>query len=687
MVILTERQKQILSLLLTNSEGFSVKELEDHLHVSRRTVYREFNNLRSILARADLELVNEKHKYSIQGGQLALNKLKEEVQTTKEQSSMTMEQRENALVVLLLLADEPQKIIQLALELQVSEATVQNDLNVVAQSLNRYGIQLKRKKGVGIFIETVESTRRQILVGILLSEINDYDFFRYANKIDIKTDNFFLDVLPHKLLLQVKEALKQSIFSNIQLNADHQIIELILIFTVSMMRIEKGFAIEKVFSGKATLKYQGFVFHFMALMTQKNDLHISKNDVSYLADKVMDCDSEQTNFSYDNDYELAISIKVKNFVQIVSEKMHWDFQKNPDFVNRLTKHILALIQHSVTPLPNTKIKTLANLSKKFNKLYRVIEQAWKQKFPHENIPASELQLLLLYFANEYTSKQNYKNISVLIICENGIGTSAILGERLKQEIPEIKHIKLSKVSDLPNLNLRDYDLILSTLELKGFPRDYQLVSPLLLDDEVERVKNYLRAYTKKFPVTKNSKLVNANKQRHAATKLTQAAVETLFCSEIVNAVKVKLLKHNSSRIEDVIKQCLDNCDSDIVKDKKIVADKLFKRIKLTPVGIPGSNLALFHTSSKGISHCSFTIFDLENDLTLQAMDHIDIQVKRILLMLGPAMLSTAEQKVMSLVSSMIITNDDNLHLFSVGQQEQIKNAIAVQYLHELKNKL
>ncbi|WP_278340803.1 HTH domain-containing protein, partial [Lactobacillus acetotolerans] len=124
MVILTERQKQILSLLLTNSEGFSVKELEDHLHVSRRTVYREFNNLRSILARADLELVNEKHKYSIQGGQLALNKLKEEVQTTKEQSSMTMEQRESALVVLLLLADEPQKIIQLALELQVSEATV-----------------------------------------------------------------------------------------------------------------------------------------------------------------------------------------------------------------------------------------------------------------------------------------------------------------------------------------------------------------------------------------------------------------------------------------------------------------------------------------------------------------------------------------------------------------------------------
>ncbi len=69
----------------------------------------------------------------------------------------------------------------------------------------------------------------------------------------------------------------------------------------------------------------------MALMTQKNDLHISKNDVSYLADKVMDCDSEQTNFSYDNDYELAISIKVKNFVQIVSEKNALGFSEKSGF--------------------------------------------------------------------------------------------------------------------------------------------------------------------------------------------------------------------------------------------------------------------------------------------------------------------------------------------------------------------
>ena len=40
-MILTERQKDILSLLITSEEGISVKELENRLNVSRRTIYRE----------------------------------------------------------------------------------------------------------------------------------------------------------------------------------------------------------------------------------------------------------------------------------------------------------------------------------------------------------------------------------------------------------------------------------------------------------------------------------------------------------------------------------------------------------------------------------------------------------------------------------------------------------------------
>ena len=69
------------------------------------------------------------------------------------------------------------------------------------------------------------------------------------------------------------------------------------------------------------------------------------------------------------------------------------------------------------------------------------------------------------------------------------------------------------------------------------------------------------------------------------------------------------------------------------------------------------------------------------------MDQNKIQVKRILLMLGPQDLSSTEQGVMSSISSMIIMNDANLQLFANGSQAELKNAIASQFLNEIKDQL
>ena len=113
-----------------------------------------------------------------------------------------------------------------------------------------------------------------------------------------------------------------------------------------------------------------------------------------------------------------------------------------------------------------------------------------------------MQLILVYFAKRYTSSITRSDLSALVVCENGIGTSAILRERIKQEIPEIKEISLSRVSNLNNLDLKNYDLVLSTLKLKGFSRDYLLVSPLLLDDEIQQIRAYLKNINRNIQLQK-----------------------------------------------------------------------------------------------------------------------------------------------------------------------------------------
>lgn len=178
-----------------------------------------------------------------------------------------------------------------------------------------------------------------------------------------------------------------------------------------------------------------------------------------------------------------------------------------------------------------------------------------------------------------------------------------------------------------------------------------------------------------------------NSGSHAVEKLSQFSISTLFCSDLVNGIKVQRLEYNAEDLIAIVQECLAHSDRSLIKNQLSVAKRLLKRIRLAPVGIPNSHLALLHTSSPDITRCSFTIFDLDNEITLAAMDHNEIQVKRILLMLGPEDLSEAEQGVMSSISSMIIMNDSNLRLFANGSQKQVKNAIASQFLGELKRKL
>ena len=683
-MFLTDRQKRLLSIFTRNPSGVSRKELEGQLDISRRTLYREFSELKNSLLKNNLEIINHKGSYQLKGDLQDIEKIKKEIRQVKEQTVMSISDRENAIAAMLLIDNEPHKIIELALDLKVSEATIQNDLNTVEKSLAQYKIKLVRKKGVGVSIETSEKIRRQLFVEILVDNINEYDFFEYLNKKE-NNSNIFLSLIDRDLLVKIYDLLKQSVFNQIKTSTDQQIIELILVFATTIKRAAEGHNLEDIPQEKNSLKYQGYVYRFFALYAAHRQLKVNQSDINYLANKTMLASYHHFSLSYDNDQELELSIQVKQFIEAISNEVKFNFQKNPTFIKRLTQHIYNLMKKRVTLLPDSKIETLAVLTERFKDLYQAIESYWPQYFERIELTSSEMQLILLYFAKEYSSGQSNRDFSALVVCENGIGTSAILSARLKQKFPEIKAIKISRVSKLNNLDLSNYDLILSTLKLNNFSRDYQLVSPLLLDNEISRIKNYLRTYEQKYPLKSKQEEVESN--RDLVDQLNKLSINALFCAELVNGVRVQRLKDNSEDLIAVIQECLAHIDSTILKKRRPVVKKLLERVRLAPVGLPNSKMALLHTSSKEISRCLFTIFDLDNEITMQAMDHNEIQVKRILLMLGPGELTKEEQAAMNLISSMIIMDDSNLELFTDGDQDKIKQAIASEFFNNIKSKL
>ncbi|RVU70196.1 MULTISPECIES: HTH domain-containing protein [Lactobacillus] len=680
-MFLTQRQKRILQLMLENPTGVSIKQIEENLKISRRTVYREFGDLKQ----NNFAIENQKGKYFLAGDTQALQKVKEAVQQSHSQNVISVAKREKVIAAKLLLSTEPCKVIQFALDLNVSEATIQSDLNTVEKSLDRYGITLVRKKGVGLLIAAPEKIRRQVLVDLLVNQINQYDFFKYLHN-EIDSQDLFLTMIDKELLLQANECLHESVFKQIKLDTDQKEIEIILTVAIALKRSSAGCKLSFLQPSTDSLKYQGYVYQFLALFSKRSQLEVDQNDVTYLANKLLNSDYHNTYLTYD-EHELAVAAKVKEFVQHISEEVHWDFQKNPDFMTKVTKHIIGLVQHKVSLLPDTPIEILQGLSQKFGQLYAAIQKYWQLFFPDNQLTSSELQLILLYFANEYTSQSNNRNLSALVICENGIGTSAILGAKLKREFTEIKQVKTSRVSTLNQLDLSNYNLIFSTLKLKGFPRDYLLVSPLLLDDELQKIRDYLKKYEQKYPHLSEQSSFNQQEVTHSVEKLSKISISALFSSELVNGIKVQLLEYNSSDLIAVVQECLAHLDPTLIRKQLPVAKNLLKRVQMAPVGIPNSQIALLHTRSPEITRCSFTMFDLDNEISLQSMDHNTIQVKRILLMLAPDNLSTPEQQVLSTISSMIIMSSQNLDLFTNGSQKEIQEAIANLILQDLKETL
>lgn len=176
MILLSERQKKILQKLSMYSEGVTMAMIEDSLVISKRTVYREFSELKLYLVGHGLSIESTEGRYFLVGSKENLDALQVEMNSQNAGIELTSKQRQSAVVCLLLLSIEPMKIFNLAVSLGVSENTIQRDLRTLTFALSEYGIDINARKAVGVQVIGDEAQKRLILCGILTNEINEYEF-------------------------------------------------------------------------------------------------------------------------------------------------------------------------------------------------------------------------------------------------------------------------------------------------------------------------------------------------------------------------------------------------------------------------------------------------------------------------------------------------------------------------------
>ncbi len=677
-MILTNREQQIIKTILSQSAGVSRDELSKQLNVSRRTVYRELAQLEEDIRQLQLRLEKGADgAYRITGEAGALQQLRADL--TQDLPSITFDptQRQNALLIRLLMAGVPRTMSQLADEMSVSVTTIKQDLDLVTPALSESHLTLNRQKATGVWVSGHERDVRRVLVGIFASALNPYLFFQaLRDQTEATFDpvtQYFYQQLPQAELQVANEVFQRS--DSLANFSDNQRKMLLLTVAVHAMRIMAGYHVHSLrdFNQERMFQDQQLALQFLAEMQPQVRTQVRVGDYQFLAVQFNAIRGGLVGERVDP-FDLTVNLQVQSLIKAVEAQVDYPFSQEKTLYTALVAHI----QRSATgAAPVLADPVLAHLQTDYPQLYRAVQRAAEQTFGKNAFVDNELAYLVLYFASRVTSGDVQSVANLLVVTSDGPGTGDLITTKLRGALPQVRQVKLVRISDLARIDFDHYTLILSTEKLPGFSHRYLMISPLVTEQELTAVR---RALAQAHPTMTSAERWPLDK---AVTTFGHLRLAVQVASDLLDSFQISAITQTTANAEQALAAILMKIPQ-IVSNVEDVLSALLKRLDLAPVGLPNTGLALIHTANTGVIRPYIGVFDLATPVPLAAMDMKDIQLSRVLLLLTPADADEVTLQLLSAVSSMMVQDERLLHDFETGNYSQIYPLITDAMLTEIK---
>jgi mannitol operon transcriptional antiterminator len=249
--------------------------------------------------------------------------------------------------------------------------------------------------------------------------------------------------------------------------------------------------------------------------------------------------------------------------------------------------------------------------------------------------------------------------------------------------------------EIQNRDLSQYDVIISTVRLPFTNLDYILVTPLLNDDDVSSIHQFLQNHIGDLTKNKSYATIHYDEANFSSRlkkpfRNVLKELEDVYRSmeAILNHFTVLHFKSPLSNHKEIIKKVVQQQeDKGLLFQKNEVVKKLEEREEKGGLGIPETGMALFHTKHSSIATLSFQIAHLEEACTVKGMDGKDMEVWNMLFMLAPENLSTRQQEILSLISTTLIEDKEAMMIFSSSNENIIRQKLEETFYEYLQNNL
>ncbi|MCM2588303.1 BglG family transcription antiterminator [Rossellomorea marisflavi] len=687
-MFITSREKAIIELIVKTSGKHTVHSLSAYLNVSGRTIQRNLKSIEGVLKQHQLELMRTPADgLFISGKNENIYRLIQQL-AESEPTDETPEERKLRLLVTLLEGGSSFKMSVLANELGISISSLTTILDEVADWLAKFNVTLTRKRGVGVEVAADEGSRRHALASFSI-------VYFYEEIIDSlyslqKGQDSVLPVLGFyepELLLATYESLGIVLDQEGVNLVDSDFVGLVVHICLSIQRVRRGHVLQSQGTPDESREYS-LMKSVADVLRERLSVTITEADVAFWSVILRGSKLQEPGATYYD--SVFLGHLVKKLVSDVSAKLTVDLTDDFSLYQGLMAHmgpsIFRLQQKMELFNPLTD-----EIKKKYPVLFLAVKDSLELEFPDMKFPDAEVAYIVLHFGSALLMNEEKVKVDAVIVCPTGIGASKMLASRIKKELKIINPVGILSLNDFRDADPDDYDIVISTVRLPFTNLDYILVSPLLSEEDIAIIQTYVQNNIERITSRKYLKPVKPVKIEKKPTEIRGLLQEIKDVHTSIESILDHFRVYRKQSVTDhftVMNEMVQQAKLDgLVTDEGKVMDKLMEREQRGGLGIPGTNMGLFHCLDPHVSQLVFQVAHLDKPFLIKGMNGKPMEMKSLLLMLAPEGLSERENEILSLISTSLIENQASMMIYSSTNEAMIYRKLEELFLDYVQQNL
>lgn len=687
-MFITSREKAIIELIVKTSGKHTVHSLSAYLNVSGRTIQRNLKSIEGVLKQHQLELMRTPADgLFISGKNENIYRLIQQL-AESEPTDETPEERKLRLLVTLLEGGSSFKMSVLANELGISISSLTTILDEVADWLAKFNVTLTRKRGVGVEVAADEGSRRHALASFSI-------VYFYEEIIDSlyslqKGQDSVLPVLGFyepELLLATYESLGIVLDQEGVNLVDSDFVGLVVHICLSIQRLRRGHVHQSAGTPDESREYS-LMKSVADILRERLSVTITEADVAFWSVILRGSKLQEPGATYYD--SVFLGHLVKKLVGDVSAKLTVDLTDDFSLYQGLMAHmgpsIFRLQQKMELFNPLTD-----EIKKKYPVLFLAVKDSLELEFPDMTFPDAEVAYIVLHFGSALLMNEEKVKVDAVIVCPTGIGASKMLASRIKKELKIINPVGILSLNDFRDADPDDYDIVISTVRLPFTNLDYILVSPLLSEEDIMIIQTYVQNNIERITSRKYLKPVKPVKIEKKPTEIRGLLQEIKDVHTSIESILDHFRVYRKQSVTDhftVMNEMVQQAQLDgLVTDEGKVMDKLMEREQRGGLGIPGTNMGLFHCLDPHVTQLVFQVAHLDKPFLIKGMNGKPMEMKSLLLMLAPEGLSERENEILSLISTSLIENQASMMIYSSTNEAMIYRKLEELFLDYVQQNL